>query len=100
MAENLKCAHGIESESVNLLLECNHRLKSQIDSAMQVLRFSCCWRKGDGYYVSECKTDTDNPHAHSASDEPEQWKFCPYCGGVIPKPLFAVYDEDEIDPHG
>jgi hypothetical protein len=95
-----KCIHGIEGDSVNIVLECNQRLANQIDNAMKALRSGCAWRKGDGYYVSECIAHDDVKHSHSATDEPETWKFCPYCGGSIPKPLFAAGDEDEIDWHG
>ena len=100
MVDKFRCAHGIESESINVVLECNRQLKSDIDHALQELRFSCAWRKGDGYYVSECVAHDDVKYSHSATDEPEQWKFCPHCGGSIPKPLMADDDPDEIDPHG
>lgn len=97
--EDLKCAHSITG-GVNVILECNHRLKSDIDHALEALRPRCAWRKGDGYYLSECVVHDGVKHSYSATDEPERWKFCPYCGGVIPKPLMADDDEDEIDPHG
>ena len=95
----MKCAHGIEG-GVNVIVECNQRLKYDVDAALQALRSSCGWRKGDGYYVSECIAHDDVRYSHSATDEPEEWKFCPYCGNSIPKPLFVADDEDEIDPHG
>lgn len=90
--ETVKCVHGIEG--VHVVVECNQSLRYAIDDALNALRQTCEWEAGDGYYRSACG------HSHSATDEPQEtWKFCPHCGGKIPKPITPL-DGDRIDLHG
>lgn len=79
MAEELKCVHGIEG--LTAIQECNQALSLRIDKALDLLRGTCEYEAGDGYYLSDCG------YSHSASDDPKYWRFCPRCGRAIPEQI-------------
>lgn len=75
MSEELKCVHGIEG--LTSIQECNQALSLRVDKALDLLRDTCEYEAGDGYYLSRCG------YSHSASDDPQGWRFCPRCGGRV-----------------
>ena len=79
VGEQPKCVHGIEGLSA--IQECNQSLFLRMDKALDLLRGTCEYEAGDGFYLSGCG------YSHSATDDPKFWRFCPRCGRRIPKRL-------------
>jgi hypothetical protein len=52
MSEELKCVHGIEG--LTSIQECNQALSLRVDKALDLLRDTCEYEAGDGYYLSRC----------------------------------------------
>lgn len=83
MTEELKCVHGIEG--LPAVLECNQSLSVRIEKVLDLLRGTCEYEVGDGYYLSGCG------YSYSSSDDPKFWRFCPRCGRQIPENVDDVH---------
>lgn len=83
VSEELKCVHGIEG--LTAIRECNVSLFTRMEKALDLLRGTCEYEAGDGYYLSGCG------YSHSGSDDPKYWRFCPRCGRRIPESVDGLH---------